>query len=305
MRVVVTGGAGYVGTELVNALILLPEVEQVVVYDNLSRPNFNYFIGHKREGHQKFQFIHGELLDSRKLRKVLQNTDVVFHLAAKVTTPFANTDAHMYEQINHWGTAELVYAIEESPVKHLVYLSSTSVYGNTKQMVSLESAPNPTTFYGISKLRGEEHVNRLSDKIKTHIIRCGNVYGFSKSMRFDAVINRFMFDANFTNRISIHGNGRQHRAFIHINHVTQVLQSLIGADLGSGVYNLVDKNLQVLDIVEVLKEIYLDLEFIFINQHMGLNELSVDNKEALHSVFRFESRSLLHELQEFKEKFAF
>jgi UDP-glucose 4-epimerase len=65
------------------------------------------------------------------LRNVLKNIDIVFHFAAKVTTPFANTDGHIYEQTNHWGTAELTYAFEESNVKQLVFLSSTGVYGNT------------------------------------------------------------------------------------------------------------------------------------------------------------------------------
>ena len=145
-----------------------------------------------------------------------------FILAAKVTTPFANTDGHIYEQTNHWGTAELTYALEESNVKQLIFLSSTGVYGNTTEAVNENSIPQPDSFYSISKLRAEQHVKRLSDKIKTIIIRLGNVYGYSKSMRFDAVINRFMFDAHFTNRITINGAGSQHRSFIHIDKTTDV-----------------------------------------------------------------------------------
>jgi UDP-glucose 4-epimerase len=76
------------------------------VYDNLSRGNYNLFIGHKVAS-PKVKFVPGEILDSRRLRNVLRNIDIVFHLAAKVTTPFANTDGHIYEQTNHWGTAEL------------------------------------------------------------------------------------------------------------------------------------------------------------------------------------------------------
>jgi len=117
MRVLVTGGAGYIGTELVNALIDRSDVEQVVVYDNLSRPNYNFFLGMRLNNSSKIDFVKGELLDSRALKKVLKGIDVVYHLAAKVTTPFANSDAHVYEQVNHWGTAELVYAVEESDVK--------------------------------------------------------------------------------------------------------------------------------------------------------------------------------------------
>src|SRR3954470_17662630 len=127
MRVLVTGGAGYIGTELAAQLVAKPEVEKVIIYDNLSRLNYNLFLGLRLRQHNKLSFVKGELLDSRALRKVLKDVDVVYHLAAKVTTPFANVDAHVYEQVNHWGTAELVYAIEESNVKRVIYASSTGV----------------------------------------------------------------------------------------------------------------------------------------------------------------------------------
>src|SRR5687767_9681098 len=103
MKVLVTGGAGYIGTELTSALIARADVEQVIVYDNLSRPNYNFFLGLQFRNHHKISFVKGELLDSRALKKVLKDVDVVYHLAAKVTTPFANDEAHAYEQVNHWG----------------------------------------------------------------------------------------------------------------------------------------------------------------------------------------------------------
>src|SRR5690242_4533399 len=181
MNILITGGAGYIGTELIYRLSEINEIENIVVYDNLSRGNYNLFIGHKVPT-KKIRFIQGEILNSRKLRNALKNIDVVFHLAAKVTTPFANTDGHIYEQTNHWGTAELTYALEESNVKKLIFLSSTGVYGNTKQAANEESLPEPDSFYSISKLRAERHVNRLVDKMDTIIIRLGNVYGYSKSM---------------------------------------------------------------------------------------------------------------------------
>ncbi len=88
MRVLVTGGAGYVGTKLVKQLILLDEVDRVIVYDNLSRGNYNLFIGEAIPNGDKVEFIQGDILDSRLLRKTLAGIDFVYHLAAKVTTPF-------------------------------------------------------------------------------------------------------------------------------------------------------------------------------------------------------------------------
>ena len=175
MRVLITGGAGYIGTALCQALLADPSIERVTIYDNLSRHNYNAFIGTLKLDH-RFHFIEGDILDSRNLRKAVRNADAIFHLAAKVTTPFADQDAHLFEQVNHWGTAEVTYAVEESDVQRLVYLSSVSVYGSGEERKALGVQLNPKTFYGISKMRGEEHVRRLEDKVKTHIVRCGNVW---------------------------------------------------------------------------------------------------------------------------------
>lgn len=306
MKVLVTGGAGYIGTELTHSLIARPDVEQVVVYDNLSRPNHNFFLGLRHTNHSKIKFVKGELLDSRALRKVLKGIDVVYHLAAKVTTPFANADAHVYEQVNHWGTAELVYAVEESNVKRFIYTSSTGVYGSSNIPAHEDKSPDPKTFYAVSKLRGEEHVRRLIGKMDTYIMRCGNVYGYSKSMRFDAVINKFIFDANFSKLITIQGDGKQSRTFIHIDMLAKGLSNLMVADLPSDVYNIVDKNLTVLDILDVLKELIPDLEFIFINQHLRLHELNVKVNPLITDTLKIRNhRKLKDELTEFLAKFSF
>lgn len=310
MTVLITGGVGYLGTQLVIELVQDHSVSRIIIYDNLSRDNFNAFLGHSLYSRTDnrditIEFVTGELLNTRKLRQVVQEADIVYHLAAKVVTPFATTDGHAYEQTNHWGTAELVYAIEEAPrVQKLVYVSSTSVYGSSH--ANEDSVPNPQTIYGISKLRGEEHVRRLFPQIPTYVIRCGNVYGYNKSLRFDAVINRFMFEANFQRRISIHGDGKQRRAFISVQRVGEALRQLLHTDMPSDTYNLVDKNFQILDIVDVVKAIYFDLEFIFVNRHLGLRELSVDTDlKIFNYIPRWEERSLLDEMEEFKTRFSF
>ena len=306
MKVLITGGAGYIGTELVAHLVTNPEVEKVIIYDNLSRLNYNLFLGLRLRNHAKLSFTKGELLDSRALRKVLRDIDVVYHLAAKVTTPFANTDAHVYEQINHWGTAELVYAIEESNVKRVIFTSSTGVYGSSVEAVDESAVPEPQSLYATSKLRGEEHIRRLSGKISTYIMRCGNVYGYNKSMRFDAVINRFVFEANFSKMVSIQGDGKQSRAFIHVEMLAKALANLIRSELPNGTYNLVERNIKIIDLLDVLKELIPGLEFLFINQHLRLHELHVKPNPMVNEVLGINRpRSLKDELEEFIAKFSF
>lgn len=307
MKILITGGAGYVGTALVQQLVHDEKVTEIIVYDNLSRSNYNFFIGRDYPNGSKIRFVNGDLLDSRKLKKCIQEANVVYHLAAKVSTTTSNSAGHMHEQVNHWGTAELVYAIEESDIEKLIFTSSISVYGSSQNPIDEETGIiNPKTLYGISKMRGEEHVDRLKDKLTTYVLRLGNVFGYNKSMRFDGVINRFMFDSHFKNRIRINGSGKQTRPFVHIDVVKQVLAELVHSNIPSGTFNLVDRNLQVLDVVDVLKEIYPQLEFIFINQHLQLRELQVHPKTLLYSHIPYSlDGNLTEELLAFKKEFAF
>ncbi len=305
MKILITGGAGYIGTELTYELEKNPKVKEIIIYDNLSRGNINLFIG-KTKFSDKIKFIQGDILDTRLLKQTLKGIDVVYHLAAKVTTPFADQNAHFFEQVNHWGTAELVYAIEESDVRQVIYTSSASVYGASSQEVDENILPNPRTFYGISKLRGEEHINRLMAKsVKTYIVRCGNIYGYSKSMRFDSVINRFMFDANFKNRIAIKGDGEQYRSFIHIDKTANILANLVFSNLEQGIYDLVEDNLTINHIANTFKALYPDLESIFINQQLKMRELKVKPNAKINALTNISTRTLLEVLNAFKKEFAF
>lgn len=305
MHVLITGGAGYIGTALVEQLDKAAEIKEITVYDNLSRTNRNFFIGSNKLSQKSVKFIQGDLLDSRKLKTALEGVDLVYHLAANVTTPFSDQNPHLFEQVNHWGTAELTYAVEESQVKRLIYLSSVSVYGSSEDIYHLEDQPNPQTFYGISKLRGEEHIERLSDKLEIFIIRCGNVYGYNKSMRFDAVINRFMFEANFKGRITINGTGEQHRPFVHIKDAATVLSTLSKAELPKGTYNLVDRNLAIGEVVEALRQVYPNLEMLFVNQHMKMRELKVEASAELKKLSTSKEKTLSEQLQKFRDAFTF
>ena len=305
MKILITGGAGYIGTELAYELEKNSAVSEIIIYDNLSRENYNLFIGDGKFTSGKVHFVKGDLLDTHKLKKELKDIDVVYHLAAKVSTPFADQDPHAFEQTNHWGTAELVYAVEVSKVKKFIYTSSSSVYGASSDEVDADSPVNPRTFYGISKMRGEEHVSRLFDKMETYILRCGNVYGYNKSIRFDSVINKFMFDANSTGRIAINGNGNQHRSFIHIDKTANLLGKLTTNTLKSGRYDLNEDTLEINYIAEILKKIYPELEMIFVNQHLKLRELKVKPNIIVNSLIDIEVRTLQQVLEDFKAAFTF
>jgi UDP-glucose 4-epimerase len=305
MKILITGGAGYVGTELTHQLLQNPEVAEIIIYDNLSRKNFNLFLGHNKLPDRRIRFVMGDILDSYKLRKIIAEVDVVYHLAAKVLTTFSNDDPHLFEQVNHWGSAELSYALENSKVQKLIYLSSSSVYGASEEQIEEDTPPQPRTYYGISKHNGEKMLSRLSDRMQTYVIRCGNVYGYSRSLRFDSVINKFMFDAHFTNRITVQGSGLQQRAFVHIDKVSRDLAALVKINLAPGVFNLVEKNLSVMEVADALKDIYPNLEMLFILQDRKSRSLFVNPESRLNGISEYEPITLLDELQNFSKQFTF
>lgn len=302
MRVLVTGGAGYIGTELVRKLATEPAVSEIVVYDNLAREAYSLFFT-RFENPQKIRFTFGDILDTRKLKNVLQGVDIVFHLAARVSTPFAREDSHLFEQVNHWGTAELAYLIETSEVRKVIYTSSASVYGFSDVPLFESDMPRPATHYGVSKLNGENALARLKNK-NILILRCGNVYGHGSCLRFDAVINKMMFEAHYYNRISVTGSGEQFRSFIHIDLITDALAGLLTRELPSGIYNLTDKNLAVNDVSKVLMRIYPNLEALFIEQDLQLRSLLVQPNLALKQLYK-KPAELEQQLRNFKSSFGF
>lgn len=306
MKVLITGGAGYIGTKLVKRLALQKEVEEIIVYDNLIRGNYNLFLVDRITNHQKIKFIQGDILDSRTLKKALKGVDVLFHLAAKVTSPFANVNLHYYEQINNWGTAELSYAIEESDVKKVIYMSSMGVYGFSEEVIDEESSTNPMSFYAISKLKGERHIKSLPNKTDHIILRCGNVYGYSRSMRFDAVINKFVFESNFNNKVIIQGSGEQHRSFVHIDTVANTMAEIILKKVPSGTYNFSERNMAITDILEVLRETNNELEFVFVSQQTKVNEQRVSENQKLKQFVDYgSSNSFKDEIVAFQNSFSF
>ena len=300
MKICVTGGAGYLGTALVQQLSLRPDVEEIVVYDNLSHGRRGFFLG-AQYGNVRIRFVRGDILDSRLLQSVISDVDVVFHLAAKVSTPYAVGDPHSFEQSNHWGCAELSYAIEESNVQHVVYMSSAAVYGFSDEEVDVDSPARPQTWYGTSKWRGEKMFLRLSKGRTVHVLRCANVYGYAPSMRFDAVINRFAWQAHFEGRLSIEGDGSQMRSFIHIDSASERSSALIGSNVQSGVYNLIGFNMPIIGVAEALQNIYPALERIFVELDMPRAGISVKGSEVL----GVKKHDLQSDLQAFIERFAF
>ncbi len=305
MNILITGGAGYIGYSVVRQLLeKVGKVHSITIYDNLSRSNFSFFTEAKFD-HKPVKFIHGDILDGRSLQKALEGIDCVVHLAAKVTTPFADSDAHSFDQINHWGTAQLAYAIEKSSVSKVIYMSSISIYGNHAEPVDEEAIPQPHSFYGRSKWEGEKQINVLKRNCEVIILRSGNVYGYNPSYRIDAVVNRFLFQANFLGKITINGSGDQHRSFIHVDKLASVTTAAVEGHVLPGVYNVVEHNYNINEIAEKIQAMYPGLDIIHANYNIRMRDMITSTPCKVWSQIELPSVPFVTELHDFQSRFSF
>lgn len=305
MKILITGGAGYVGYSVVRKLLDdLDRVHSITIYDNLSRKNYSFFTEAKFD-HKPVKLIQGDILDGRSLQKALEGIDCVIHLAAKVTTPFADADAHSFDQVNHWGTAQLAYAIEKSSVSRVIYMSSISIYGDHPEPVNEETMPSPHSFYGRSKWEGENQLQVLQRDRDVIILRSGNVYGYNPAYRIDAVVNRFLFQANFTGRITINGSGDQHRSFVHVDKLATATNAAVDGKVSPGIYNVVEHNLTINDIASSVKELYPGLDIIHANYNIRMKDIITPLPCRIWDQVPLPTISFADELGEFKTHFSF
>jgi len=209
-----------VGTSLCDHLDALNAIEEITVYDSLFRNDRRFFF--RDAPYQKVKFIHGDILDTEKLRDACQDQDAVVHLAAFVDEPYHHTQHTQYDQVNAYGTLSVVRAIEQArSISKAFYLSSSAVFG-FREGIEPHSPAAPINGYGISKHMGERYFDRLrSTPCQVGIARSGQIFGVNRSMRFDSVIHAFLFEALTNGCVQVYGNGAQFRTFIHVQDVAK------------------------------------------------------------------------------------
>ena len=307
MKLLITGGAGYVGSALLRRLSVREDIDEIVIYDNLSRSR-SALLAPLPGGRCHLRLVRADILDTRSLSRALEGVEQVIHLAARVTTPFAHDDLHGFDQVNRWGTGELGLAIERSSsVKRVVFASSTAVYGDTHGSLASASEHTPAapvSAYGHSKWQAERLLDALRDDRELVVLRMGNVSGPAPAARFDSLVNRLVFDAWFAGRVEVQGTGDQRRALLHIQTAARALESAVAGRIGTGTYDLVDRSASVLDVVRALRGLLPETEVMFISQHLTLPDAQVARDGRLDPHLHDE-RPLSEWLHEVATGFAF
>jgi UDP-glucose 4-epimerase len=219
-RCLVTGGAGFIGANLVHAL--LRQGMRVRVFDDLSTGrlvNLEDLVG-------DLEFVEGDVRDLEAVRAVTQGCAVVFHLAAIPSVARSVADPASTNEVNVTGTLHVLLAARDAGVQRLVFASSSSVYGNAPSMpVHEELACRPISPYGVSKLAGERYLQAFweSYELPTVALRYFNVFGPRQNARaeYAAVVPRFVAAALEEQPATIYGDGEQARDFTYVGDVVQ------------------------------------------------------------------------------------
>ena len=215
MKILVTGGAGFIGSHLSDALV---ETNQVTVLDNLSVGNKANLKGFKEKGGR---LVVGDVRDKDKVNQVIKKIDLVFHLAVQcVRLSFKNP--HLLHEVNTGGTLLVLEAVRQAKVKKFVYISSSEVYGTTQKLPISETDPTlPTTIYGASKLAGEYYALAYARSfgIPVVIVRPFNTYGPRAHFAgvYGEVIPKFFIRQLNSKSPIIYGDGKQTRDFTYVS----------------------------------------------------------------------------------------
>lgn len=264
MKYLVTGGAGFIGSNLVRRL-LKEKNAKIIVFDNFStgkRENIMDFSNNSR-----VEIIEGDLRDFSLILQATKNVDIVFHEAAlpsvirSVKAPFTTND------VNINGTLNLLEAVRANKVRRIVYASSSSVYGDSKTLPKTEDMPpNPLSPYAVSKAAGEYYMNvyhRLYG-VETIVLRYFNVYGpyQDPNSEYSGVIAKFIKAFMNNQPITVFGDGKQSRDFTYVDDVVEANILAAKSKISGEIFNVAGGNRHSINyMIEILKKIFNKKEY--------------------------------------------
>jgi UDP-glucose 4-epimerase len=240
LRVVITGGAGFIGSNL--AKQLYDDGHDVLVIDNLRSGYRKNLLGLKN-----VTFIEGSITNEKMVKEELKGKDYVFNFAALVSVPESLEKPEECVDINVKGLLNLLKYSKEYELKKFVQVSSAAVYGENPIIPKkVKMIPDPKTPYAVTKLDGEYYCNIYNDAfgLKTISLRFFNVYGPKQDPKsqYAAAIPIFIYRALKGEDIIIYGDGEQTRDFIFIDDVISALKLAVQKENINGVFNVANEN---------------------------------------------------------------
>jgi nucleoside-diphosphate-sugar epimerase len=237
VNALVTGGAGFIGSNLVAAL--LERGDDVRILDNFStgfRANL--------EG-LDVEIVEGELRSYERVHAATRGIEVVYHLGALGSVPRSVQDPLTSSAVNVEGTLNVLLAARDEGVRRVIFSSSTSVYGSTRELPTLESTPpDPISPYGVAKLAAERYCisfSRVYHSFETVVLRYFNVFGPRQSphSQYAAAVPLFIAAVDQGEPVTIYGDGEQSRDFTYVaNVVDATIRAAEAADVSGRIFNV-------------------------------------------------------------------
>lgn len=254
-RILVTGGAGYIGSFVVN--MLLDRGYNVVVLDKLlyGRKGLDSFLGR-----ENLEFINGDVTDRGTVEDAIKGANCVIGLAAIVGDQACAVNEAVTWDINFRSVTMLVDLAIEQKVSRFVFTSSCSVYGcnGDKRFLTENSELLPVSLYARTRILSEKYIREKSEELSSVILRLSTVFGLSSRMRFDLAVNTMTGRAVRTGSLSVEG-GSQWRPFVHVRDVARAVVLAVEADeqhARGETFNVgsTDSNYQISDIARLIAE---------------------------------------------------
>ncbi len=286
-RIMVTGGAGFIGSHIVDSL--LEKCEEVIVYDNFSTGTMEN-LRHVKES-PNLKIVKGDILDRDKLKKYMENVDVVSHHAAELEVFTGITDMNQDLRINVEGTLNVLSAAINSRAGKFIYASSSGVYGQAKYTPEDENHPlDPHWPYGVSKLAGEKYCTMAWNlyRFPTVSLRYAIVYGSREW--YGRVLTMFIKRCLEGKSPVIFGDGEQTRDFVYVSDVAKAHNLAIRKKNANG---------KVFNIGSGVPTSINELAKTIINQiNPGIKPVYDNPKEGEGSKYQPERKRLIGELKD-------
>jgi UDP-N-acetylglucosamine/UDP-N-acetylgalactosamine 4-epimerase len=237
MRYLVTGGAGFIGSNIVDEL--LRRGHEVTVLDDFSSGKEENLAAALKE----IRLVRGDICDLEAAREACEGADYVLHLAARTSVPRSVKDPIETNRVNIDGTLNVLVAARDAKVRRFVYAASSSAYGETPTLPKVETMPSePISPYGVTKLVGEMYAQVFGRAygLENVSVRYFNVFGPRQdpTSQYSGVLSRFMLAIIEGSAPVVYGDGRQSRDFTYIDNVVDVsLRACEAAGVSGKVFN--------------------------------------------------------------------
>lgn len=276
MKILISGGGGYLGTELTQ--FLLKQNYHVKVIDNFY---FDYLLKNKSKIKNNKNLILKKKDITKIVKKDFEGYDVVIDLNGISNDPVGELRPKYTRQVNFTGRLRTAKFAKDSGIKRYILHSTCAVYGKNKNFINEATKTNPQSIYAKANLMADLEIFKLKSKIfKINILRCATIYGFSNTMRLDLVINKFVYEITKGRKIQVDGDGQQYRPFISINEICLIYHSIIRQNnsLSSFRANIVGFNSTIKNILlKIKKTLKIKAEYSFSKSNIDKRNYKITN----------------------------